>query len=243
MAKHSAANKTLLTTKVKATRWKGVTLKAAVQKLADGTKLNMVLGIRGLQQAGVDLTATKDFAIADGTVKEALLALLQTALPGKDMVITAEDKVIQIDTQAQADLQLVTKTYYMEDLLANLPQFVSGDTNLYEIGMEKAGGLDAAVEDTTKALDLSKPPTPVTPLANATAAKPAATKPPASTNILEVITDTVRPEIWKNHGGKCEISMVGNRVTIKAPASVHVLLDGPKVYKADKVPVYVNYGQ
>ena len=85
-------------------------------------------------------------------------------------------------------------------------------------------------------MDLSRPP------ADAKSAKAQPAKPPASTNILDVVTDTVRPEIWKNHGGKSEIYMVGNKVTIKAPASVHALLDGPKVYNPNKMDSYVNYG-
>ena len=75
------------------------------------------------------------------------------------------------------------------------------------------------------------------------AAKPKPAPRPGSTNILELITDTVRPEIWVNHGGKSEVYAVGNQVTIKAPASVHALLDGPKVYNPNKVNSYVQYGQ
>jgi hypothetical protein len=226
-------DKPLLAAKVPAAAWKSITLKAAMRNLADLTRQNIVLGNRGLEQAGVDLNATHDFAFAAGTVKDALLALLQTALPGKEMVISSEDKVIQVITQSQADQVLVSKTYYLEDLLAALPRFVRGGTDLNEIG----SGAVSQYEDLSRPLDLSKAP-------EHAARKPAAAPRAAdSTNILEVITDTVRPEIWRNHGGKSEIAMVGNRVTIKAPASVHALLDGPKVFNPGKVPVYVNYQQ
>lgn len=226
-------DKPLLAAKISAATWKGITLKAAMRNVADLTRQNIVLGVRGLEQAGVDLNATHDFSFSAGTVKDAILALLKTAVPSKEMVISSEDKVIQVITQGQADQVLVSKTYYLEDLLAALPRFVKGGTDLNGIG----SGTATEYEDLSKPLDLSKPP--ATERAKAVPTPRAAD----STNILEVITETVRPEIWRNHGGKSEIAMVGNRVTIKAPASVHALLDGPKVFNPNKVPAYVNYQQ
>jgi hypothetical protein len=63
-----------------------------------------------------------------------------------------------------------------------------------------------------------------------------------STNIIELIASAVRPEIWKVNGGKIgEIAVVGDRVTIKAPASVHAILDGPTFHNPNAAPVYINY--
>jgi len=246
-------DKPLLAARMGAMDLKDVSMKDAVRKVADTTRLNIVLGTRGLEQAGVDLNARHDFAIPAGTVKETLLAILKIGAPEPDMVITAEDKVIQVATQGQADNAMVTKTYYLQDLLANLPRIIEGGTNLNDLGRK-------ATLDVTPT-DLSKPPAPVpvsTAKANGTArgargaaagsspgapVKPAQRAAPASTNILEVITDSVRPEIWRNHGGKAEISMVGDRVTIKAPQSVHAILEGPKVYDPNKLPLYVNYSR
>ncbi|HVT79408.1 MAG TPA: hypothetical protein VHM90_02025 [Phycisphaerae bacterium] len=117
-----------------------------------------------------------------------------------------------------------------------MPRIVKGGTNLNEIGT----GMVTDYADPRQPLDLSKAPPSAAATTEAPKPKPATGD---STNILEVITDTVRPEIWRNHGGKGEIALVGNRVTIKAPASVHALLDGPKVFNPNKVPAYVNYGR
>jgi hypothetical protein len=76
----------------------------------------------------------------------------------------------------------------------------------------------------------------------AAAPKPKTTS--ATTSITDLITSTVRPEIWKVNGGKIgEIAIVGDRVTIKAPQSVHALLDGPTRYNPNKVPMYIGYSQ
>jgi len=146
-------DKPLLAASVKAVEWKGVSLKDAVRKLADVTKENMVLGLRGLEQAHVDVSATRDYKIPAGTVKDALLALMQAGVPETDMVISSEDKVIQISTQAQADQALVTKTYYLEDLLARVPRFVAGGTDLNQLGAAPVSGMEAAAADLRKPLD------------------------------------------------------------------------------------------
>jgi hypothetical protein len=66
---------------------------------------------------------------------------------------------------------------------------------------------------------------------------------PISTNILELITNTVRPRIWLNHGGKANISEVNDLVTVTAPASVQAILKGPSHYNPHAAPLYlmVNY--
>lgn len=233
-------DKTLLAAPVKAAQWKDVSFKDAVKKIADVSKENMVLGIRGLQQINVDVNEKGDYAIPAGTVKDALLAILQTAVPQTDMVIDASDKVVSISTQAQADQVLITKTYYLADLLARVPRFVAAGTDLGQLGAPPPqSGLDAAISDTRHSVDLSKPPS--QPAAAAPKSRPVAHS--DSTNILELLTNTVRPEIWVNHGGKAEAALVGDRVTIKAPASVHALLDGPSTYNPNKIPAYIEYGQ
>jgi hypothetical protein len=230
-------DKPLLATAVKADAWKDISLKDAVRKLSDVSHKNMVLGIRGLEQAGISATEKHDFKIPAGTVKDALLAILQTAVPENDMVIDATDNVITISTQAQADQVLITKTYYLEDLMARIPRIVAGGTDLNQIGQNPGpmSGLEIAAADKRHSMDLSRPP--VTP----PAAKPKPKTHSDSTNILELLTDTVRPEVWVNHGGKAEAYAVGNKVTIKAPASIHALLDGPKVYNPNKIDSYINY--
>jgi hypothetical protein len=250
-------DKPLLAARVPALTLPATSLKAAVRQLAESTKSNIVLGLKGLQEAGVDPNAPHDFAVPAGTTRESLVALLQAAAPQLDVVITAEEKVISVATQAQADNTVVTKTYYLEDLLANLPRFVSPETNLDEIGgrpvnasldFSGAGSRSNASVPSGPYGNLAayrnSPIAPAPDLATGRGRRGQARKPSPSTNITELITATVRPEIWKVNGGAIgEIGVVGNRVTIRAPQSVHALLEGPSHYNPNKVPVYIGYGQ
>lgn len=261
------SDKPLLTAHVAPMDLKQTSLKDAVRKLADTSKENLVLGLRGFAQADVDTDAPHDFDFPAGTMKDALLAMTHTAMPDTDVVITSEDKVITVVTQTQADQVLVTKTYYLEDLLAAIPRFVPPGTNLNDLGKPQwnlikpnpmspdanpdispsaaqskapisATARPASAPPTASTTSPANPKSPVPQQGGTTAAASATS---GSINIVELISDTVRPEIWKNHGGKAEIYALGEYVTIKAPAYVHALLDGPKVYNPNKAPTYIQY--
>jgi len=247
-------------------------LKAAVRALAEKTNTNIVLGLRGIEDSGVNPVSPNDFKFPAGTLKEALLEALKVAVPDTEMVITAEDKVISVTTQSQADNNVVTKTYFLEDLLTNVPRWVPGNINLNDIG----ASTDAANPTTYEHLSMFAPidltAAPESGLTPAPATRPASTNGPKqkpqytalakinqynpsnpfderpkqdpSLNIVTLITSTVRPDIWKINGGKVgEIGVFGNHVTIRAPQSVHAILEGPAKYDPNKVSMYVGYGQ
>jgi len=227
-------DKGLLAAHVSAAELKGVSLKDAVRKLADASGENVVLGIRGLEQAGVDTKSPRDFSVAAGTMKEALLAIIRKAAPETEMVITAQDKVITVTTQAQADRALVTRTYALQDLLANVPRFVAGGTNLNDLGPERAE------HELFRGTDMTRPPGVV---ASAQGRKAAPTRPADPLDITDLVTSTVRPEIWKNHGGAAEIHRAGDHVVVRAPESVHAILAGPAHGNPDHVDSYYLFGQ
>ena len=244
-------DKTLLSTEVAPETMKDKSLKQAIRALADETKKNLVLGNRAFEQAGVDVNKPHTFVLGSeqGTLKAALLAILNEAAPGVEAVITAEDNVVQVTTQASADNQMITKIYYLEDLMARIPRIVSAKTDLRTMKEDKAakptgeslGGM--AVTGSAALLpDGAKVPEDA-----ATSPKPSREIPldigkVYKTDIVELLTSTVRPEIWKNHGGKyAEITVTGNRVMVRAPASVHAILDGPSMFNPNAAPKYLNY--
>ncbi len=217
---------------------KAISTQAAIRKIADLAKENIVLGIRGLEEANIEVREKHDFAIKRGTVKDALLEIVHTAMPDTPLVVTAEDNVIEIATQAQADQQMVTKIYYLDDLLANIPRFMPADTNLNDIGarpdlppltVRSDQPLSIASNYTASGEPIKKPP-------------PKPVRRP-STNLAELISETVRPEIWRNHGGKGEISIVNDRVHVTAPKSVHALLEGPSHVNPNQGPLYLMYSR
>jgi hypothetical protein len=249
-------DKKLLAQEIAPVTFSNISLKDATRKLAAQTKTNLVLGIRGLENAAVDLVAPHTFTLEKSTLKDALVTMIKTAAPEVDIVITSDDGVVEIMSQAQADHQVITRTYFVQDLLQNLPRFVSNETDLATLNKLKdsqpeekpapknipatgAGVLPPAVARTANAPKKTDNNT----LYQAVPNNPEPAPQKSSTTIQEIITSAIRPEIWKSNGGKTgEIAVVGDRVTITAPTSVHALLDGPKTHNPNAVPMYVNYG-
>ncbi len=172
-----------------------------------------MLGSAAIRQAKIDNRAPLKLDLPVGTLKETLGKLLTQAAPEERWVVNAEDKVIFITTEAQADNMVVTKTYPEIDLIKNAPRWLSTRVNL---GAMKEKDPNAPGEKGAPSV--------------------------GSSNIMLLITQTLRPEIWKMNGGKVgEIYEVGDKVTITAPITVHALLEGPTHYNPNAAPLYIDY--
>jgi hypothetical protein len=211
-----------------------ISLRAAVRQLGVVSGANIAVGWKAIRDANIDELKPRRLQIPAGTLKETLLEFLKQTVPQESMVITSEDNVVFITTQAQADNTVVTKWYYTADLLANAPRWMPHLTDLGQVGRKATGATSAPPSRLSAA---TQPSLFATPQPEVAPPKPAS----PSTSIAELITSTVRPEIWKCNGGKVgEISEVRDRVLITAPQSVHALLDGPRHYDPNAVQKYVG---
>lgn len=198
-----------------------LTLRQAVSRIARESKKNIVLGTAALKNAGIDEKAMYAFDVPAGTVRDQLKAVLRVGAPGQGMVVLAEENVIFVTTQAQADKQLASRTYYLADLAHNSPQWLNLDLD----------------DDTRKALKAGEEGKVID------ASDQVAPRKANKQDVMELMVRVLRPEIWKVNGGNgAEFFVVDESVTIKAPKYVHALLDGPKVHNPNQAPLYIHYG-
>ncbi|NNM85407.1 MAG: hypothetical protein HKL96_06610 [Phycisphaerales bacterium] len=193
------------------------TLNHALDELARSTHTNLVASWNAMVKDGLSMTARQSLTLPANSYKRDMVLLMKHFMPHRHLVITAQSNVIFITTQAQDDLRLVVRYYWLPDLLQNLPRIIHPGTNL----------------ETYKPTASAKAPT------TAPATQPKKS-PPISTNIIDLITSTVRPKIWLNHGGKGTISIVGERVIVSAPANVQAMLNGPSHYNPNAAPLYLT---
>ncbi len=265
---------------------KDVTLKGALGRIAAGSGRNIVYGNRafeeGFKELGVDGGKTFTVNVEEGTVRQALLKVLEAGAGDVEVVVTAEENVVEVTTQAGADNAVVTRFYTVEELVRRLPMIVSAKTDLGGVGVRKLAREREGVKLTGLALSSvaftatarsavtvekveAKKVVPAKagemqseagkalmgqgekkegvaklPAVKAGVKESAGARERAgqqgmerrvgqgyATDIVEMITATVRPEIWKRNGGKVgEIAVIRNRVRVKAPQSVQVILAG-----------------
>ena len=70
------------------------------------------------------LHAKKSVALRAESCRRALVDILQVFAPHKRLVVSADENVIFITTEAQDDKHLILRTYWLPDILANLPRII-----------------------------------------------------------------------------------------------------------------------
>ncbi len=138
---------------------------------------------------------------------------------------------MQIGTQARAENAVVRRTYYLDDLLVNLPRVIPVTMDVGTMTDDKAPPAAQNAGRAGKGSAAPRPPRRA--VAN-----------DSNGDIIRLITASLRPEIWKVNGGTIgEIAIVGNRVIVTAPQSVQALLEGPSHVNHNPTPLYIGVGQ
>ncbi len=187
------------------------------------TNTNVAAGWSAMAHAGIKPNRRVSFHLPKQGYKLDMVAALKTFAPDVRMVISADQNVIFVNTQAADNQHLIMRTYWLDDLIANIPRYI----NPYSFERRKspvgAGGKPSRREHSADK-------------ASAGQNKQSRTQ----TNILQLITDHVEPKIWLDHGGKATISQVGNKVIVIAPASVQALLQGPSHHNPNAAPLFMT---
>ncbi len=186
------------------------------------TNTNVAAGWAAMTQAGMQASRRLTLRLPGQGYKLDLVAALKAFAPRVRMVISADQNVIFVNTQAADNQHLIMRTYWLPDLIANIPRYVN--PNSFHRGKNNITSVPQTPKD---ASDVNSAPG-------------RGNKIHPQTNIIQIITNHVEPKIWANHGGKATISQVGNKVIVIAPASVQALLQGPSHYNPNAVPLFMT---
>ena len=197
------------------------------------TNTNVAAGWAAIAHAGIKPNRRLTLRLPKQGYKLDLVAALKSFAPDVRMVISADQNVIFVNTQAANNQHLIMRTYWLEDLIANIPRYINPHSFERKKSTAGAGGKSSRQEHSA---DGSAAGTHSSGNASAGQNKQFHTQ----TNILQLITDHVEPKIWLDHGGKATISQVGNKVIVIAPASVQALLQGPSHYNPNAAPLFMT---
>lgn len=168
---------------------------------------NLVNNWAAVKGCGTNLKKKLSFTLAAQSLRLDMAVALKRFAHSHRFVVTADQNVIFLTTQKQDDQHLIFRSYYLPNLVANLPRIIRGGRNLQHL--------------------TGDPKNPK--------------KVPLATNIVQLISSTVMPHVWLNHGGKATITEVNNQVIVIAPPCVQAILKGPRHFNPNAAPRYLLY--
>jgi len=231
----SAAPPTL-NTPLPESKFTGVGLGDAIDFIRDVSGANIVVNSKALAEVNVTPDTPVNLRLYNVTVRKVLTTLLQQAGGGDQLTFVASDGVIEITTQQIADARPITKVYPIDALLVEVPDFTDAPNfDLTSNGSGGGGGGGGGSRgggggggrgggggggggfggqglfgnsSTNQQQVKTK------------------TKDERGQEIIDLIVNTVRPEVWKDNGGTASIRYYNGNLIISAPASVQELIGG-----------------
>ncbi|MGC8560877.1 MAG: hypothetical protein ACP5O1_09385 [Phycisphaerae bacterium] len=186
---------------------KHLTIEQVFRKFRRLSGQNMVNNWAAVKGCGTNLKKKLSFNLPAQSLRLDMAVALKRFARRHRFVVTADQNVIFLTTQKQDDQHLIFRSYYLPNLMANLPRIIRGGRDLQHL-----------TGDPKKSKKI-----------------------PLGTNIVQLISSTVMPHVWLNHGGKATITEVNNRVIVIAPPCVQAILKGPRHFNPNAAPRYLLY--
>ncbi len=200
-------------------KFEGVTLNDAVDFLRDVSGANISVNWKALAAEGVTPDSALTLKLRNVSLRKGLDLILAEAGAGDKLGWTTDQNVIEISTRELIDSKMYTRVYPIEDLLLLVPDFVGPRISLTENGGTGSGNSGSGSGTTSSSSSESIVETP-----------PPEEKPKSRTEradeLISLIRDVVRPEIWVENGGTAAIKYWNGNLIVTAPRSVLEAIGG-----------------
>ena len=201
-------------------------LEDAIDFVANLSGASIVVDWPELEQAGVDRTTEVSVQLRGVSGGKLLSVLLELASPIEELTWYADDGVITVTTLAKADADLVLIVYPIQDLIVEIPDFYRADLEL-DIGGGGggggggSGGGNGGGEGGGGGFGQGGGGGG---FGQGGGAGGGGTEVERAQQIINLITSTVRSDVWQDNGGTATIRFFQGNLIINAPRSVHAML-------------------
>ena len=211
------------------TKFNGVSFGDAVDFVRDVSGANITVNWRALAEAGVTPETPLNLRLYNVSLRRVLSAMLAEAGGGTDgLTYVLDDGVIEITTRALADQRMIVRVYNVEDLIMEIPDFGDDvpDFNLQSTsgsgggrnggsggGGSSGGGLFGGGNSGNSSSSSGEKTT-------------SKTKNERAQELIDLIINTVRPDIWRENGGTASIRYFNGNLIVSAPLSVQEAIGG-----------------
>src|SRR5687767_4917922 len=201
----------------------GVALTDCIDFLRDITAANIVVNWRALEGAGVTPDTLVNLKLRSVSLRKALSLLLSEAGGGEGITYSVDEGVIEITTAELANARTYTRVYDVADLLMEIPDFTDApDFSLQSSsnsggsgggGNSGGGGGGGGLFGNSDS-------------GNEDEEDEGMTKAERAEELLELIRETIYPDIWRENGGTASIRMFRESMDVTAPRIVHEAIGG-----------------
>jgi general secretion pathway protein D len=200
-----------------------VLLSDAIDFLRDVSGANVHVNWRALEAAGVGKDTQVNVRLRTVTLRKVLDLVLGEAGAGVALAYYVDQGVIEITTRELADKDLFTRVYPIQDLIVEVPDFIGPDFNITQNNTQTSGsggggggggsgqGLFGGGSSGTSGTN---------------GQEKQMTRAERAQALIDVITETIQPEIWNTNGGPAAIRFFNGNLIVTAPRSVHEALGG-----------------
>lgn len=215
MAQSVVSPKVALARKLPEINLTAVALADAVDFLRDTSSANIHVNWPALEAAGIGKDTPVNLRLRGATLRKVLSLILTEAAGGADTLsYYSADGVLEITTRELADQDMITRIYPVQDLLVDVPDFTDGpEFNLQQASQAQAGaggGGGGGVFGGSGGEEQNQ-----------------TTREERGQQLIELIIDTIQPDVWQENGGSATIRFFQGNLIVKAPRSVHEALGGP----------------
>ncbi|HEV7301342.1 MAG TPA: hypothetical protein VGN72_18410 [Tepidisphaeraceae bacterium] len=207
----------ILNARIPMVRLENAPLTDAIDFIRDITQANVNVNWKALELAGISRDTAISTTLRNVPVKKALSVILSQAGPDNTLAFYNDGDVLQITTRELADAQQVTRMYFVDDILVDVPDFAGPRFNLSSKsgssggnggGGGSGGGLiESGGNDDRQSVGR--------------------TKSERADALIKLVTQLIRPDVWEQAGGTARISYLRGHLVITAPRSVHEAIGGP----------------
>lgn len=205
--------KRALSMRMPETKLTDVRLEDAIDFLRDASGANIHVNWRALETVNITRETSVTLRMSPMPLRK-LLKYVLTEADGQNLItFYPDDGVIEVTTRDVADRQLITKVYPVEDLLLVIPDFTDPPTFQLQSPQSAGsggggGGQSLLGSNLTEEQD------------------DRAGKNQRGQELVQLVRDTVRPDVWRENGGNASIRYFRGRLIVTAPRSVHEQIGG-----------------
>ena len=203
-------------------KFTGVTFGDAIDFIRDASGANIHVNWKALEAQNVTPDTSVNLRLRAVTLRKVLNLLLSEVSGSDTLTYFVDEGVVEVTTREMADKKVYTRVYPVEDLVMDIPEFTEAPTfDLSQVGQQNGsgggggggggGGSGQSIFGNTNTQQQRDP---------------GKTRDERGEELVTLITETVRPEIWAVNGGTATIRYFRGSLVVTAPRSVHEALGG-----------------